>query len=321
MPAFLEAGRVTAGDVHWARVGDRMLPVGETEFARDATFGYRASNLRDYIAEKSGGTIASTAVHSIGLHDVRLGGPSRVADILMQVTDGAFVVVNATDYADLEVVVLGLLTAEDAGRSFLSRVGPSFPGVLAGLPPRRPLVSAVIWPTGRPPGHGLIVVGSHVGLTSRQIEVARRRGGLVEVELHVEAVLGDRGSRHLTEVVARITEMLSRADVLLFTSRSLIRGSDAATSLDIARHVSDAVVEVVRASAPPSRHGLSPRGNHLARHRRAWLGDPPRRGARPDAARAGVSAAADRRGTGNDRRTVRGVRGQCRRRRHPGPRH
>jgi uncharacterized protein YgbK (DUF1537 family) len=40
--------------------------------------------------------------------------------------------------------------------------------------------------------------------------------------------------------------MLSRADVLLFTSRSLIRGSDAATSLDIARHVSDAVVEVVR---------------------------------------------------------------------------
>jgi hypothetical protein len=42
----------------------------------------------------------------------------------MQVNDGAFVVVNATDYADLEIVVLGLLTAEDAGRSFLSRVGP-----------------------------------------------------------------------------------------------------------------------------------------------------------------------------------------------------
>ena len=96
---------MTAGDVHWARVGDRMPPVGETEFARDATFGYRASNLRDYVAEKSGGAIGPTAVYSIGLHDVRLGGLSPVADILMQVTDGAFVVVNATDYADLEIVV------------------------------------------------------------------------------------------------------------------------------------------------------------------------------------------------------------------------
>jgi uncharacterized protein YgbK (DUF1537 family) len=246
IPAFLEAGRVTAGDVHWARVGDRMLPVGETEFANDATFGYQASNLRDYVAEKSGGAIAASAVHSIALDDIRLGGPSRVADLLMQVTDGAFVVINATDYADLEIVALGLLAVEDAGQSFLSRVGPSFPGVLAGLPSRPPLTSEVIWPAGPPPGHGLVVVGSHVGLTSRQIDVARRRGGLVEVELQVDQVLDDRAPRHLAEVVARVAETLTQADALLFTSRSLTRGSDAATSLDIARRVSDAVVEVVR---------------------------------------------------------------------------
>jgi uncharacterized protein YgbK (DUF1537 family) len=246
VPAFLEAGRVTAGDVHWARVGDRMLPVGETEFAQDATFGYRASNLVEYVAEKSDGAIASSAVHSIGLDDIRLGGPSRVADLLMQVTDGAFVVINATDYADLEIVVLGLLAAEEAGGSFLSRVGPSFPGVLAGLDPRPPLTSAVIWPEGRPAGPGLVVVGSHVGLTSRQIEVARRRGGLVEVELEVDQILDDRAPRHVAAVVARLTETLASADALLFTSRSLTRGSDAAASLDIARRISDAVVEVVR---------------------------------------------------------------------------
>src|SRR6266567_3779493 len=43
-PAFLEAGRLTAGDIHWARVGGRLVPVGETEFARDAAFGYSASD-------------------------------------------------------------------------------------------------------------------------------------------------------------------------------------------------------------------------------------------------------------------------------------
>ena len=49
-PAFFEAGRYTRDDVHYA--GD--TPVGETEFARDATFGYRSSNLRDFLREKVG---------------------------------------------------------------------------------------------------------------------------------------------------------------------------------------------------------------------------------------------------------------------------
>ena len=40
VPAFLEAGRLTAGDIHWARVGGRLVPVGKTEFAHDATSGY-----------------------------------------------------------------------------------------------------------------------------------------------------------------------------------------------------------------------------------------------------------------------------------------
>ena len=50
-PAFFEAGRRTRGDVHYA--GD--TPVGETEFARDATFGYSSSNLVDFVAEQGGG--------------------------------------------------------------------------------------------------------------------------------------------------------------------------------------------------------------------------------------------------------------------------
>src|SRR5207344_367767 len=46
VPAFLEAGRVTAGDIHWARTAAGLVPVGQTEFARDSAFGYKASDLR-----------------------------------------------------------------------------------------------------------------------------------------------------------------------------------------------------------------------------------------------------------------------------------
>jgi uncharacterized protein YgbK (DUF1537 family) len=234
VPAFFEAGRFTAGDVHWARVGDEIVPVGETEFAKDATFGYSASNLREFVAEKSG---AGNAI-SLSLDDIRLGGVERVTAILRGVTGGRWVVVNALDYSDLEVVVLGL---QESGRSFLYRTGPSFVRALAGLEPKGPLTAADIWPEGRPAGHGLVVVGSHVGLTSRQVAAAQERGGLHEVELDVNTLDVD-------DVGARVKQALADEDVLVYTSRTLKRGEDADDSLAIARRVSTAVTEVVHAA-------------------------------------------------------------------------
>jgi uncharacterized protein YgbK (DUF1537 family) len=247
VPAYFEAARFTAGDVHWARVGADVLPVSETEFARDATFGYGSSDLREFVAEKSGGTIQPGEVLSITLDDIRVGGPQRVAEILTGVTGGAFVVVNAVEYADLDVVVLGLLDAEGAGRSFLYRSGPSFVQALAGLDPRGPLRASDIWPAGHPGGHGLVVVGSHVGLTSRQVAVARQHGGLTEVELDVAAIADSaRRDSHIADATRLVVSALDRSDVLLVTSRSLLRGRDAAESLEIAGRVSTAVTEVVR---------------------------------------------------------------------------
>ena len=51
-PAFFEGGRVTAGDVHFVREGDRVLPAAETEFARDATFGYSAATLPGWVDDR-----------------------------------------------------------------------------------------------------------------------------------------------------------------------------------------------------------------------------------------------------------------------------
>jgi uncharacterized protein YgbK (DUF1537 family) len=249
VPAYFEAGRFTAGDIHWATVSGELVPVGASEFARDATFGYKSSNLREFVAEKSNGTIAADQVHSITLTDIREGGPDRVADILAAVTGGAFVLVNATDYADLEIVVLGQLQAQERGKSFVYRCGPSFIRAIAGLEPQGPLTAAQIWPTGNPGGHGLVVVGSHVGLTSRQVAKAQERGGMTETELHVPTLIDpDRRDAHVADVGRQVIEALVTSDVLLFTSRTLMRGGDADDSLAISRNVSTAVIEVVQAA-------------------------------------------------------------------------
>ena len=249
VPAFLEAGRFTAGDVHYAMVNGSPVPVAETEFARDATFGYSHSDLRDLVAEKSEGRLRREDVLSVGLDDIRLGGPGRVAEVLGGARDGAWVVVNATDYADLEVVVLGLLEARAAGRTFAYRTGPSFVRALAGIEPRPPLATADIWPAGAPAGHGLVVVGSHVGLTSAQVRGLESHRDLVRVELSV-ARLTDPAQRdvHVAEAVHDVIAALGSADVLLLTSRELVRGEGPAASLAIARAVSAAVTDVVRAA-------------------------------------------------------------------------
>lgn len=205
IPAFFEAGRTTRGDVHYAD----DTPVGETEFAQDTTFGFRSSNLVAFVAEKGGGEAWSFD-----------------ADRLREARDGRWIVVNAESYEDLDAVVRGVRAS---GRTFLYRTGPSFPRALAGLEERPPLTAIP-----RREGHGLVVVGSHVGLTSRQVAAAQERCGLIEVELDVTDL-------DPVGVGERVARALADGDVLLYTSRERVDGD-----LAFSRRVSRAVTEVVR---------------------------------------------------------------------------
>jgi uncharacterized protein YgbK (DUF1537 family) len=248
VPAFLEAGRVTADDIHWARTAAGLVPVGQTEFARDPAFGYESSDLRVFVEEKSGGAVRRDQVASIGIPDIRSGGPGRVRELLATVADGAWVVVNATDYADLEAVACGVLLAERDGQSFLFRTGPSFVRALSGLGPRPPLRGAELRGGGGRGGHGLIVVGSHVGQTSRQLAALRAAGNVTSFEFDVPAIL--RGEDPVAGAAAQVTAALRGSDVLLYTSRTVAAGRDRGDSLAIARTVSEALARTVRAALP-----------------------------------------------------------------------
>lgn len=243
-PAFFEAGRYTDRNIHWATIGGSPVPAGETEFARDATFGYRSSNLRDFIAEKSSGGVDRDDVLSIPLDTIRTLGADGVRDILMQAENGAFIVVNAKTYEDFEIVVLGLQQAEDAGRSFLFRTGPSFVRSLAGLEPRQVLTAKDFPGLAGNPRHGLVVVGSHVSQTSRQLAAAQASQSLIEFELSVAGILAGTPG-YIADATAQVVAALESSDVLLYTSRELVTGADAGSSLDIARTVSAAVSTVV----------------------------------------------------------------------------
>jgi uncharacterized protein YgbK (DUF1537 family) len=155
------------------------------------------------------------------------------------------VVVNATEYSDLETVARSVLDAEQDGQSFLFRTGPSFVRALSGLGPKPVLRGAQIWPEGRREGHGLVVVGSHVGQTSRQVAALRARGATTDIELDVPAVLSG-GPEVAAATARRVSGALAHSDVLLYTSREVVAARDAAGSLTIARTVSAALSRIVR---------------------------------------------------------------------------
>jgi uncharacterized protein YgbK (DUF1537 family) len=246
-PCYLEAGRLTADDTHWVRQGEQLVPAGETEFARDASFGYASSDLRDWVEEKTAGRFAASEVVSVGLRDIREGGPERVSEILRGVEGGLPVVANAVSYADLEVFVLGLLDAEAGGKRFLYRTGLSFVGARGGIPEKSPLTAEELYRRRPRRGHGLVLVGSHVELTTRQLEGALKLDGVRAVELSVPRLLeGAEREGELARVAGEVNAGLAGSEVVVYTSREVVGAGSGRTRFEVGQAVSDALVEVMR---------------------------------------------------------------------------
>lgn len=249
VPAFFEGGRYTINDMHYVRDGEHLVPAAETEFAKDATFGYTHSDLRHWVEEKTGGRIPAADVGSLSIATIREGGPEQVAAQLMEVSRGQPVVVNAASYADLNVVVLGLLRAEAAGKRFIYRIGASFVRARAGLPARPLLTRADLLGSNASPAlPGLVVVGSHVRRSGEQLMRCLELPGVVGIELNVPEVLGDgmTGDREVERVGAAAADALrSGRTPVVYTSRRVEQASEG-DQLVISRRVSAALVAIVQ---------------------------------------------------------------------------
>jgi uncharacterized protein YgbK (DUF1537 family) len=247
-PAYIAAGRVTASDVHYVQQGDAFVPVGQTSYARDATFGFQSSDIRDYVEEKTDGLISAEDVVSLSLESIRLSGPERVRDIILSCSGAVPVIVNALDDSDLDVVALGLLLAEQAGARVLCRTGPSFVASRLGMAGRDPLSHAEIFATGERAGNGLIVVGSHVELTSRQVvSLTDRLPEIETIVLDVPRLLDPlRADAEVERCAIALAAALRRTDALLVSSRRQITGDNGHSSLVIAQTVSRALVNLTR---------------------------------------------------------------------------
>jgi len=256
VPAFPDAGRVTIGGVHYMRgTGEdagTLIPVSETEFAKDATFGFTNSNMAKYVEEKSQGRFAADSVIVLDLNIIRASTDPQatanaIADAIAPATGSTPIVADIVSENDLRALSLGLEEAERRGKKLLYRVGPPFGRARIGQEIRAELSGAEAYAGNTPStAGGLIVVGSHVGVTTRQLKALTEQHSAARiVEIDVEKLLGESADAYLDQTVDTVVDALHGGDVIVHTSRLLIKTDSPAESLRIARTVSAAVVAVV----------------------------------------------------------------------------
>ena len=269
-PFFKEGGRFTIGNIHYVRYGRELVPAGETEFAADRTFGYRSSNLADYVEEKTKGAYPAGEVICIGLDDLRHGRVDKVAGQLMEVRNFNKVIVNAVDYGDLKVFALALYEAMEQGKRFLFRTAASLVKVMGGITDQPlPTREKMALPEN---GHGgVIVVGSHTAKTTRQLMELKKVPGIRFLEFNSDLVLNDAAFREETE---RTLELISRTitegkTAAVYTRRKLLEFKDDTREAALMRSVkiSEAVQSLVGAT------GEAGHGNGTDMSRRAGVAD------------------------------------------------
>lgn len=255
-PFFAEGGRYTVGNVHYVRYGDELVPAGQTEFARDRTFGYAASDLRRYIEEKTGGACRAESVICIPLEDLRGMRLDAVTERLMGAKGFDRIVVNAVDPYDVKVFCIALYRAMGRGKRFMFRTAAAFVKAFGNISDR-PLLSREEMVSAASGFGGMVVVGSHTQKTTAQLEELRKLDGIRFIEMDSDLVLEEGGLDREVERILAISDACIRdgVTVAVYTKRRLLTVADDTKEAALLRSVriSDAVQSLVGGlSATPS---------------------------------------------------------------------
>ncbi len=260
IPAFMAGGRFTINGVHYVAEDDELIPASETPFAKDSAFGYKNSDLREWVAEKTQGQVNASDVHNINLTTIREQGIEGVSQSLMSLSNKTYCVIDAVTERDLEVVVSGILKAEAQGKRFLYRTAASFASIRAGITLRELLTTEEL--TTSRQGGGLIVVGSYVPKTSAQLEQLLASGEVIGIEVIVSQLLDDdTQATEIERVINEATQYLNdKQNVTVYTSRKLITVDDAEQSLAIGNRVSASLVKITSVLQSHARYIIAKGG-------------------------------------------------------------
>lgn len=234
VPALPAAGRVTIDGVHRLREGERLVPLHETEYAQDAELSYSDANLLRWAQERSAGYFAAADGAGTGLEALRGSAGQVVAQELARLSElgrPAVLAPDAENEADIALIAVGARLASARGIPFVVRSSPAYAGILPGT-----------MAAGRaaPPAgveRLLVLCGSHVPTSTRQLArlVDSAPGCLVEAD--VRALAGDRSELELRRIGDAASALLAAGRLAIVATKRGLIGLTKEEGLRVAEHL------------------------------------------------------------------------------------
>lgn len=236
IPAFIEGGRITQNSVHYLMVNGVPVPVDQTEFARDSVFGYQSASLPDYVEEKTNGRIKKSEVIRFTLETIRSG----CEELLLSLHNHACGVVDAVDYQDLNLFAQALYRTHAQGKRFLLRSAAGMVSALAELPPQ-PVAPESMFEYVKGSLPGVVIVGSHVQLSTQQVEHLLQQENVRGIELAIHQLLQGKTPLEVVQIAANLViETLHQGLIpVIYTPRQELQFPDTQTRLHFGTQVAE----------------------------------------------------------------------------------
>ena len=247
-PFFPEGGRYTMDNIHYVKEQENLVPAGMTEFAKDKTFGYKSSDLTEYVEEKTEGKYHKEDCITISLDELNALDVQGVKVKLMTAKDMAKIIVNAVSYADLKVFCAALVLAMKEGKHYMARTAAAFTKVMGRISDQPLLGREQL--EGDTRNGGIVLIGSHVKKTTDQLNCLKELDGQVDfMEFQVNTVFEENGLEKEVEKTVKAAEekILSGRTVVIYTSRQLLAPENMTPEekLQISVKISNAVTSII----------------------------------------------------------------------------
>ena len=247
-PFFPEGGRYTMDNIHYVKEQDNLVPAGMTEFAKDKTFGYKSSDLTEYVEEKTEGKYHKEDCITISLDELNALDVQGIKEKLMSAQNMAKIIVNAVSYADLKVFCAALVLAMKEGKHYMARTAAAFTKVMGRISDQPLLGREQL--EGDTKNGGIVLIGSHVKKTTDQLNCLKKLDGQADfMEFQVNTVFEENGLEKEVERTVKAAEekILSGRTVVIYTSRQLLAPENMTPEekLQISVKISNAVTSII----------------------------------------------------------------------------
>jgi uncharacterized protein YgbK (DUF1537 family) len=244
LPEFFEGNRFTYKGIHYLKENDTYMPVAESEFSNDTTFGFNSETMADFIEEKSHGAITSNEVYHITLEQIRNRDKTAIFKTFESINNFDAVVVDALNDEDMDYFVACLTEfLANHEKKFMFRTAASFVKAMCQTPGE--IINLKNYKQNN--NGGIIIVGSHVKKTSDQLQHLLNNTNIKQSEFDVKKVTESNLNEYIAEQITQVEQIIKDGeDIVIYTSRDVIKTEDLTNNLSISTNISNSLVEIIR---------------------------------------------------------------------------